>query len=75
MTENIENLILEHLRHIRGRIDKFSDDMDDLKLWVGSLEEHVSLLHTDLAIVHKQLDQQGKRLERVERRLEMVDAA
>jgi chromosome segregation ATPase len=75
MTDNIESLILDHLRHIRGRVDKFSDDMDDLKLRVGSLEEHASLLHTDIAILHKQLDQHGKRLERIERRLEIVDMA
>jgi chromosome segregation ATPase len=75
MADSVENLVLEHLRHIRGCVDKLSDDMDDLKLRAGSLEEHVSLLHTDIAILHKQLDQHGKRLERIEQRLEIVDTA
>ncbi|MCX7109218.1 MAG: hypothetical protein NTX45_03610 [Proteobacteria bacterium] len=75
MSDSVENLVLEHLRPIRGRVDKLSDDMDDLKLRAGSLEEHVSLLHTDIAILHKQLDQHGKRLERIEHRLEIVDMA
>lgn len=74
MSDSVENLVLEHLRHIYGRVDKISNDADDLKLRVGSLEEHVSLLHTDIAIIHKQLDQHGKRLERIEMRLDIVDA-
>lgn len=73
MSDPTDNLVLEHLRHIRGRIDKISDDMDDMKLRVGSLEEHVSLLHTDIAILHKQIDAQGKRLERIEQRLDLAE--
>ena len=75
VSDNLESLILEHLRHIRSRVDKLSDDMDDLKLRVGSVEEHVSLLHSDIAILHKQFDHHGKRLERIERRLDIADLA
>ncbi|MGH8556860.1 MAG: hypothetical protein ACRESZ_05245 [Methylococcales bacterium] len=31
MTGIIENLALDHLRHIRSRVDKLSDDMDDVE--------------------------------------------
>ena len=75
MSDNLQSLILEHLRHIRGRVDKLSDDMDDLKLRAGSVEVNVSLLHTDIAILHKPFDRQGKRLERIERRLDIADLA
>ncbi|MDD5267297.1 MAG: hypothetical protein PHO08_09240 [Methylococcales bacterium] len=31
MTDNTENLALEHLRHIRGRVDLIADDMKEVK--------------------------------------------
>lgn len=31
MTESIESLVIEHLRHIRGRVDQIASDMSDLK--------------------------------------------
>ena len=34
----MDNLVLEHLRHIRGKIDKVSDDMGDFKKSISSLE-------------------------------------
>ena len=43
MTDNVENLVLEHLRHIREKVDRIADDVADLKTHAGSLEEHVSL--------------------------------
>ena len=27
MTENVENMILEHLRHIRVRVDRIAEDI------------------------------------------------
>ena len=38
MSDNIENIVLEHLRHIRGRVDQIADDMSDLKHRMSSLE-------------------------------------
>jgi hypothetical protein len=38
MTESVENLMLEHLRHIRGRVDRLAEDMGDLKHRMSSLE-------------------------------------
>ena len=38
MTENVENAILEHLRHIRVRVDRIAEDMGDLKHRSSSLE-------------------------------------
>lgn len=74
MAENIENLILEHLRHVRGRIDKLSDDMDTFKLRMQSLDERLTLveravvnIHSDLAVVHSRFD-------RIERRLDLREA-
>lgn len=30
MTVNVENLVLEHLSHIRGKVDQIADDTSDL---------------------------------------------
>jgi len=38
MTDNIESLVLEHLRHIPGRVDQIGDDIIDLKHRMSSLE-------------------------------------
>lgn len=43
MTESIENLIVEHLRHIRGRVDQIADDVTDLKHRMSSLEQSMVL--------------------------------
>lgn len=33
-----ENIVLEHLRHIRSRVDQIADDMGDVKLRLNALE-------------------------------------
>ena len=48
MTDNVENLILEHLRAIRTDIGVIRDDITDMKLRVSSLEEHMAGMRCDL---------------------------
>jgi hypothetical protein len=38
-------LVLEHLRHIRSRVDGLADDMRHVIFRPGSLERHVAGLH------------------------------
>lgn len=78
--ENIENLIIEHLRHIRGRVDLISDGMGDLKHRLGQLELQTAHSRRDqLAVQEDVYRQQGAidgikgRLDRIERRLELQD--
>lgn len=71
MTENIENLILEQLRAIRGDIARVERKVDDLVLRVNSLEQKVGQLHVDLVNIHGRLDHHEQRLARIERRLEL----
>jgi hypothetical protein len=44
MTEKIENLVLEHLRHIRSRVDQIADDVGDLKQRISGLESAMNLV-------------------------------
>lgn len=74
MTDDVENLVLEHLRQIRASIEKLAGDVADIKIRVGSLEEHVSLIHADLASMNRRLDRLDSRVDRIERRLELNEA-
>jgi predicted nuclease with TOPRIM domain len=74
MTENVESLILEHLRILREGQDRVEREVRELKTRVGSLEEHVALLHADMVGLSKRLDRLDERVERIERRLNLVDA-
>ena len=75
MTENIDNLVLEHLRHIRAKVDQTADDVRDLKGRISSLEE--SMVSVRYEVVHGaevdarqqlSLDKIVQRLDRIERR-------
>ncbi|MEW6133488.1 MAG: hypothetical protein AB1591_10065 [Pseudomonadota bacterium] len=72
MIENLENLVLEHLRHIRGKVDQISDDVATVKMRLNSLEKAVAGFHEDLAIISGRLDRVESRIDRVEKRLELA---
>jgi hypothetical protein len=67
MTENIENLILEHLRHIRGRVDQVAEDALSL------VRREIILGDESSARQQAAIDRIIERLERIERRLELTD--
>ena len=83
MSENIENLILEHLRVLRNEMASMRTEMHeefrDVKLRLGSIESALVSVRRDAAdqmgdVVRQQLriDQLVERLERIERRLELT---
>ena len=83
MTENVENLILEMLKGMRGELkdfrNRYTDDMDDLKARMSSLETSMvsvkrDVNHGDDVDARQQvaLDKIMKRLERIENRLELA---
>ncbi|MGH7841126.1 MAG: hypothetical protein ACREQT_06335, partial [Candidatus Binataceae bacterium] len=57
MTAEVENLILEHLRHMRGQLDRMESDIAEIKSRLGRLE-------TGLAQIHVALAEQSLRLDR-----------
>ena len=72
MTENIENLILEHLPAIRTDIGQIKDDLSMVAQRITSIETQVAQLHLDNAIVHSRIDGVEKRLDRIDRWLELT---
>ena len=65
-----DNIVLEHLRHIRGAVDAMREDVREVKHCVGSLEREVAHVHVKVAELSERVD----RLERVEKRLDLTDA-
>ena len=74
MGADIDSLILEHLRHIRGRVDQLGEDMTIVKHRLTSLESQVAGLHGDNAILQRRMDGFETRMERIERRLDLTEA-
>jgi outer membrane murein-binding lipoprotein Lpp len=79
MFKNVENLVLEHLRHIRSRVDQIADDMSDLKHRMSSLESTMGTVkhevaHGDETDARQQvtLDKIVDRILRIEKRLELI---
>ena len=79
MTENVESLIVEHLRHIRGRVDRIAEDMGDLKHRMSSLESAMVLVKREVSAGDETdarqqvtLDRLLDRIDRIERRLDLI---
>src|SRR5262245_48096911 len=66
MADETTNLVLEHLRHMRGQLDGMSSYIHDMKVRVTNVEE-------GLALVNRRLDRVDERLDRIERRLDLVE--
>jgi outer membrane murein-binding lipoprotein Lpp len=76
--ENNDNLVLEHLRHIRERVDQIAEDMGDLKHRMSGLEQAMTLVKREINLSEKTdarqqitLDKLAERIGRIERRLEL----
>lgn len=52
MTENTENLVLEHLRAISSGLSDLQDDMQEIKQRLGTVENQLVRIHADIAILH-----------------------
>ncbi len=48
MNENVKNLVLEHLRHIRSRADQIADEVGDLKQRMSGLESAMNLVRREV---------------------------
>ncbi len=62
-----ENIVLEHLHHIRSVVDGLRDDMREVKGRLGILE-------SQYASLSNRLDRVDARIQRIEQRLELTEA-
>jgi predicted nucleic acid-binding Zn-ribbon protein len=63
---DIDNIVLEHLCHMRA-IDDKRDDIREVKQRLGNLENQYASIST-------RMDRMDGRIERIERRLDLTDA-
>ena len=73
MTAEEHNLIIEHLHHIRGRVDRIVQDVQDLKSRMSSIGTKLANMHTDGVQQTHRIDRMEERLEHIEGRLELYD--
>jgi len=69
-----DNIVLEHLRHIRSAVDGTRDDVRELKQRIGGLEREMAHVHVKLAEMSERIDRVSDRPERVERPLDLIEA-
>lgn len=62
-----DNLVIEHLRHIRSAVDSLRDDMREVKGRLGILESQYANIST-------RMDRLDTRVERIEQQLHLAEA-
>jgi hypothetical protein len=71
--DNVSHLILEHLRHIRGRVDTLAADSAVMKARSSSIEDQLVGIRGDIALLQRRFDLTDARLDRIEQRLELSE--
>jgi archaellum component FlaC len=74
MTNNVESLILEHLKHIKGKVDLISLEVQDLKSRASATEEMLGQVLVLIGGQGKRMDRFDERLSRIEKRLDLEHA-
>ena len=79
MTENIENLFLEHLKRFQPGQERIERKLEEVVNRIGHLEGAVAGLRRDFAhsdentaAMSVRLDRLSERFDRIEKRLELV---
>jgi hypothetical protein len=71
MAEEAENIVLEHLRHIRTKVDSIDQRAGMVELRLSTVESHMIGLIRAESDHHTNLDQLNRRVARIERHLEL----
>ena len=69
----VENLVLEHLRHMRGQLDRMENDIGEIKSRLGRLEAGLAQIHVALAEQSLRLDRLDARVAPIEKRFDLVE--
>jgi uncharacterized coiled-coil protein SlyX len=73
MAQETDNVVLEHLRHIRSKVDTIEERMGRVELRLAAVEGHLASLVLGEAGQNSEIDRIRRRLDRIERRLELAD--
>ena len=77
--ETVENIILEHLRHMCQKTDQVADDMREVKHRLATVEatqgtilQHTGHLASSIAQQQVSFDRMSERIEHIEKRLQLT---
>lgn len=73
MTDEMTNLVLEHLRHIRTKVDRIDERVDRVEIRLSAVGGHLANVMVSEAAQNSAIDHMSRRLERIEQRLELVE--
>ena len=73
MAEEPNNLVLEHLRHIRRVVDKTEAEMIDVKSRITSFEATMRHVTAQIGHLQSQIASPTGRIDRIEQRLDGVE--
>ncbi len=77
MNDNIENLVLEHLKALRNELRSFrtrhDEDMDDLKQRLTTLERGIAGMKRDTAELYDDHARQQAAIDRLSSRVEKLE--
>lgn len=81
MADNVENLVLEHLRALRAGQDRIENELKSVKERLSAVETGLNGVRRDLvalaeadARLQVTIDRMGERVDRIERRLELRES-
>lgn len=75
MTDEVENLVLEHLRAIRGEMERMREENRTMHAETVAIRQTLGAHTTLLNQVLEDVATIRVRLDRIERRLDLVDAS
>ena len=71
MAQQTDNLVLEHLRHLRASMDGMREDIQMFTLRMGSVERILAGHQVGEASQNIEVDRLKLRIDRIERRLDL----
>jgi hypothetical protein len=73
MSAEIDNPVLEHLRHIRAAVEQNNQKLSDLTIRVGMIETQFAGVEREIAGLYPQYAHVSTRFDRVDARLEKIE--
>jgi hypothetical protein len=73
MNEKVENIVLEHLRHIRPDVASMREEMGGMRSEMLIIRQHMAGLLGAQTLQDGEIASLKSRLDRIERRLELAD--
>ncbi len=68
------NLVIEHLRHIRTKVDSIDNRVERVELRLSTVEGHLGNVLISEAGQNAEIDKVSRRLDRIEHRLELSES-